>query len=187
MRRGAAVTAVALLAVGAWVCLHGAESSRAATRSAASTPNAARASAPDRQDPTQDPQAARSPRSPRSPGAAALPAAIAGKPMTAARSALAASHPPIVASRSIDQLGSPRERLVAMRRAPDATRAAQRDALGGRTRAHIDALKAQLATAQGADRARLEDELARFEKNDRYRSRMIPSTVRASTRPGATR
>lgn len=176
-RRVVATAAAAVLAIGAWVCLHGAESSRAATRGTDDPGSATGVSAPDRQEAAETIPPAVAPAEP----------AAAPRKSSAARDALERSAPPVVAALSIDLLGSPRERLLAMRGAPAPARADQLDTLSDRTRAHIKALEQALATASGPERARIEQDLATFQKNDRYRSRLISPTVRSSTRPGAAR
>jgi hypothetical protein len=111
-----------------------------------------------------------------------------GKAMTPARSALNDSRPPVVAGLSIDLQGSPREQLLRARtQRIDPARSAQLDRLRERSRARINVLREQLATAEGAERAELEAQLAVLESNDAWRSRVVSPTVRSASRPGSER
>lgn len=105
------------------------------------------------------------------------------KPMTPGRAALAESHPPIVATLSIDQLGTPRERLLASRGATEA-RQAQLDRLGDRTATHLEKLREQRRHASGEERAKLDETIRVLEKNQSLRSRVVKATVHVPARPG---
>ncbi len=124
------------------------------------------------------------PRPPR-----ALPAprpneATGPKPVTASREALMDSHPPVVAALSVEQLGSPRERLLAMHGTTEA-RQAQLDRLSDRTRARIEQLKTERAQATGDDRARLTEQIRRLERNQAMRGRIMTTGVHLPARPGS--
>jgi len=124
------------------------------------------------------------PRPPRAALPAPAPHEMAGpKPVTASREALMDSHPPVVAPLSVEQLGSPRERLLAMHGTTEA-RQAQLDRLSDRTAAHIERLRAEQARATGEDRARITTEIKRLERNQSMRARVMTTGVRVPARPG---
>jgi hypothetical protein len=105
------------------------------------------------------------------------------KPVTASREALMDSHPPVVAPLSVEQLGSPRERLLAMHGTTEA-RQAQLDRLSDRTRARIETLQAERARATGEERARLTEQIKRLERNQAMRARITTAGVHVPARPG---
>ncbi|HVW25894.1 MAG TPA: hypothetical protein VHC69_11015 [Polyangiaceae bacterium] len=124
------------------------------------------------------------PRPPRTALPSAAPKASSGpKPMTQSREALLDSRPPIVATLSVDQLGSPRERLLAAQRVSEA-RQAQLDRLSDRTARHLEKLKAERAEATGEERAHLTRTIQTLEKNQSLRGRVMKPTVHVPARPG---
>jgi hypothetical protein len=124
------------------------------------------------------------PRPPRALTAPGAKATTEPKPITASRQALMDSHPPVVATLSVEQLGSPRERVLAMHGTTEA-RQAQLDRLSSRTAARIERLQAERAQATGEDRARLTDEIKRLERNQSMRARVMTTGVHVPARPGS--
>lgn len=124
------------------------------------------------------------PRPPRTALPSAAPKVSSGpKPMTESREALLDSRPPIVAALSVDQLGSPRERLLATQRVSEA-RQAQLDRLSDRTARHLEKLEAERADATGEDRVRLTQTIKALRKNQSLRGRVMKPTVHVPARPG---
>ena len=114
-------------------------------------------------------------------------AAAGPKPMTEARTALQESRVPVVAPLSIDQLGTPRERLFAATHGPSQARQAQLDHLSDRAASHLEHLRELRAHATTPEeRTHLDQSIARVEKNQSYRARIVKSTVRSPARPGTS-
>ena len=106
--------------------------------------------------------------------------------MTESRAALIEeSHIPVVATLSVDQLGSPREQLLAAQ-GPSEARQAQLNRLSDRTQAHLEKLRAERDQATGDERARLTRTIKTFEKNESLRGRVLRATVRVPARPGTS-
>ncbi|MEB2324042.1 MAG: hypothetical protein OZ921_16135, partial [Sorangiineae bacterium] len=174
------------LLLGGWWGLHGAGASRLARPGSAPD----RPPAPSAELPRAAPSgAARVPggalgAEPARPRDVARPAE---KPLTPSRRALSASSPPVVPALAVDELGTPRERLLAEpARALPAARAAQLGTLSRRASARIAALEAALERATGAEREAISSDLAALRKNERYRARLLPGAAPAPTRPGAS-
>jgi hypothetical protein len=181
MKRKLMLVGAAAIAIGAWVALYRSDS---APSSRATAPSEQSALAEEQAEQAEEPELVQPPAP--EPPPAAFPRS--GKPLTESRAALVDSRPPVVAGLSIDRQGSPREQLLlAKKRRLRPDRDAQLSRLSGRTRARIEALRSELETAQGADRERLEQELAVLEKNDAWRSRILATTVRSDSRPGSER
>jgi hypothetical protein len=124
------------------------------------------------------------PRPPRGALPAPAPRETTGpKPITASREALMDSHPPVVATLSIDQLGSPRERLLATHGTGEA-RQAQLGRLSDRTAAYLEKLRAERAQATGDERTRLTQTIKTLERNQSMRTRIMTTGVHVPARPG---
>jgi hypothetical protein len=95
------------------------------------------------------------------------------------------SHVPVVATLSVDQLGSPRERLLAAHGTGEA-RQAQLDRLSDRTAAHLEKLRTERAQATGEERARLTRTIENLERNQSMRRRVMGTTVHVAARPGTS-
>jgi hypothetical protein len=123
------------------------------------------------------------PHPPRAALAAAAARQAGPKPPTDARTALMDSHPPVVSTLALDQFSSPRERLFAAAHGASPARQAELDRLSGRTAAHLKRLEAARALATGEDRARLDQTIAKLERNQSYRAKVVKDAVHAPARP----
>jgi hypothetical protein len=111
------------------------------------------------------------------------------KPATDSRTALMESRVPALAVAALQQVDSPRQRLLAQSRGPGESRIAQVSRLSERSQDALARLRAARAGAQGEQRARLDRAIHAIERNQGYRTRIVagrppPPMGRAGTSDG---